>query len=395
MTSPLTMILVADELAFPAGGASSVYVRRFARAAALGGAEPVVLCLDYSERGILQNTAANGAYREVSFEYLTGDPVLPKKALEISRGRLRAWTALGGALDRWSKGRRAVVVYYGRFPSVLLPLHRACAARGLPLVANVVEWRPAFRDQTLQQRLGDRAFHKWLPRLDGSIVISRFIESALRELGAKHPILRVPILSDPDEWAAPTPLRARRPYVLLCADFDSYPEDAKLAIDAMKHVPTGFALELVGKAAKQRPALERHARLAMVDARVRFEDRFVTDDELRARYRAASALIAPLHDDDRSRARFPSKLADYLYSGRPFVSSSIGEVGAYLVDGENAFLCRPDDPASLGEAIVRATTQNDRDAIAARGRELALGELDIGHQGKRITAWLDDLAVSR
>jgi len=390
---PLTMLVVGDELAFPHGGASSVYVRRLTRAVSLAGAEAAVLCLDYSEReSPPRNTRARGEEQGVGFEYLTGDPVLPRRPWAIARGRVRAAAALGPSLDAWSANRRAVVVYYGRFPSVLLRLHRACAARALPLVASLVEWRLAFDHQTLGQRLGDQVFHRWLPRLDGSMVISRWIEQALRDrLHVTHPILRVPVLVDPDDWRDVAPHAAPRPYAVLCADFDSYPEDARLVIEALAQVKS-LDLHLIGKADTRRGELLALAERCGSASRLVLDDLFISDASLRSRYRGASVLLAPLRDDDRSRARFPSKVADYLLAGRPVVSSAVGEVGAYLRDGESAFLCTPGSASSLAEAVVRAVSHPEREAIAARGRDVALENFSLTVQGPRIVSWLERLA---
>jgi len=44
---------------------------------------------------------------------------------------------------------------------------------------------------------------------------------------------------------------------------------------------------------------------------------FVPRPELLRLYRQSSLLLAPLFDDVRSEARFPTKIAEYLGSGRP------------------------------------------------------------------------------
>ena len=83
-------------------------------------------------------------------------------------------------------------------------------------------------------------------------------------------------------------------------------------------------------------------------------------------YAGASALVAPLPDTERARARFPSKIADYLLSGRPVVSSRVGEVAELLRDGESAFLADPKDPDGLADALARALKSDDADAVGER-----------------------------
>jgi len=73
----------------------------------------------------------------------------------------------------------------------------------------------------------------------------------------------------------------------------------------------------------------------------------------------------------------------------------VGEVAAYLRDGESAFLCEPESVAALSAAVRRALSHPDREAIAARGREVALESFSLEAQGPRIVQWLDGLVPER
>ncbi len=224
--------------------------------------------------------------------------------------------------------------------------------------------------------------------LDGDL---QWIETELRErFRVRHPILRVPLLADPEDWADTDVFKATRPYAVLCADFDSYPEDARFAIRALATIPK-LDLHLVGKAEFRRDELLALAARCGSSERLVLEDQFVSDAALRARYRGARVLLAPLRDDDRSRARFPSKVADYLLSGRPVVSNTVGEVATYLQDGWSAFLAPPGDERAFADAVKRALDHPDREEIAERGKQVALEQFDLSVQGPRIVHWLSEL----
>jgi len=49
----------------------------------------------------------------------------------------------------------------------------------------------------------------------------------------------------------------------------------------------------------------------------------------------------------------PTKLFEYLASGRPVIASRLGQLGEVLEHDRNAWLVPPGDPGSLAEAIVR------------------------------------------
>ena len=126
--------------------------------------------------------------------------------------------------------------------------------------------------------------------------------------------------------------------------------------------------------------------------RVEIASEYLPQAALLGRYSSADALLAPLPDDDASRARFPSKLPDYLYSGRPVVSNSVGEIGRYLKDGASGFLAPPGDPAFFSQKMREAVTHPDRFVIAACGKRLAEVEFGLGVQGLRLATFLRSLS---
>ena len=66
------------------------------------------------------------------------------------------------------------------------------------------------------------------------------------------------------------------------------------------------------------------------------------------------ALLIPLSNSEKDKARFPTKIAEYLASARPVVSSNIGEFANYATNNKNAVLCEPDDIAGFANGIITA-----------------------------------------
>lgn len=78
----------------------------------------------------------------------------------------------------------------------------------------------------------------------------------------------------------------------------------------------------------------------------------VEDDRLVSLYRAADVLAFP-----SVREGWGLAVLEAQASGTPVVASDIEVLREYLVDGRDALLVAPDDPAALGRAIVRAVTE--------------------------------------
>jgi glycosyltransferase involved in cell wall biosynthesis len=103
-------------------------------------------------------------------------------------------------------------------------------------------------------------------------------------------------------------------------------------------------------------------------------------------------LLAPLPNDAQSAYRFPTKIGEYLASGRPVLTTPVGEVTAFLQDGISAFLATSTDPGALAERMMQLAGDP---AVAARvgaaGRALALARFHYAQHGSRLGAFLNSL----
>jgi glycosyltransferase involved in cell wall biosynthesis len=226
---------------------------------------------------------------------------------------------------------------------------------GIPIVGNLVEapWPLWDNCGVLKKQVSP------LYGVDGALVISRFLmdwaekESKLR--GRDFPIFYLPIVVDLHEARPDFDARPQRGVVF--AGAPAYDATICFAVQAMQVVwqlypdcellVTGTALgtpeasRLVNQINSLGP--KGPVRLCGLLAR----------SDLLALYRQASALLIPLFADVRSIARFPIKIGEYLASGRPIVTSCVGEIPAFFQDGMNACVAIAGDPLSFGERIVR------------------------------------------
>jgi len=65
-------------------------------------------------------------------------------------------------------------------------------------------------------------------------------------------------------------------------------------------------------------------------------------------------LLLPLWaDEERAVCRFPTKLGEYLATGRPVITSPVGSAGSYLLSGPSAVLCPSGDVSAYADALER------------------------------------------
>ena len=102
---------------------------------------------------------------------------------------------------------------------------------------------------------------------------------------------------------------------------------------------------------------------------------FVPRDRLWQILARADALVQPGGPNAFNDYRFPSKLPDFLASGKPVVLPATN-VGRYLRDGVDAMLLRRGDAIEIFDAVERLINDAElRRSLGSNGREFALREL--------------------
>ncbi|MGN6799134.1 MAG: glycosyltransferase [Gaiellaceae bacterium] len=100
---------------------------------------------------------------------------------------------------------------------------------------------------------------------------------------------------------------------------------------------------------------------------------------------AADALLVTLSANETFRDFVPSKLIDFMASGRPVVLSAAGEAAALLEDADGGLVVPPEDPAALAAAIEKLMANpeeagrlahNAREAVRPRLRSAQAAQLE-------------------
>jgi glycosyltransferase involved in cell wall biosynthesis len=104
---------------------------------------------------------------------------------------------------------------------------------------------------------------------------------------------------------------------------------------------------------------------------------------------AADVLVQPGRPDAFNDYRFPSKLPEFLASGRPVVLPRTN-IGLHLEDGVEALLLERGDAGEIAGRVERLAADPElRTSIGARGREFALRELRWSRNVERIVELYD------
>jgi len=95
------------------------------------------------------------------------------------------------------------------------------------------------------------------------------------------------------------------------------------------------------------------------------------------------ALARP--NNIQAKYGFPTKLGEYLSTGKPVVVTSVGEIPLYLKDGENAYIAKPDDVDSFADKLRECLNDPIKASyIGQKGKELVYKEFNYLEVTKNI-----------
>lgn len=117
----------------------------------------------------------------------------------------------------------------------------------------------------------------------------------------------------------------------------------------------------------------------------------INADELPSILSGARMLALARPNTVQAQYGFPTKLGEYLATGKPVVVTKVGEIPLYLRDGENAFLAEPEDPESFAAKLLEVESDYIHALkIGEKGRELVFTEFSSVVQSKKLMRFITE-----
>lgn len=118
---------------------------------------------------------------------------------------------------------------------------------------------------------------------------------------------------------------------------------------------------------------------------------FIERDKVPIYLMNALALCLSRPNTIQNQGGFPTKLGEYLATGKPVIVTKVGEIENYLKDGVNAFISEPNSVEKFAQKINELLSDyNNAKKIGRRGKEIAQTYFNYIIQGKRLSQFLDD-----
>ncbi len=401
-TAP-NVVIAGEKFGFPYGAGASSRVHAYAKGLLANGAQVTVLCLEPSESSDEPlNTAAAGTYDGVDFRYTYGRTTRPAERWRRLWLKATKWGRFLWAVETSAargSGLDAMIVYSRSLYWMAL-CKLACRRHGALFIHEDCElpfvWSTVDRRALLRRWLYEHVVFHWF---DGCLAISGFLEDyCRRHLQPGGRVLSVPILIDVAAFQAAAGGPPVDDSIVYCG-YSTNPEVFAL-VEALAVISDGspeLRLKVVGGTLRPQllPDLWAHAlRLGVADRLELVGD--VKRDELPPILSAARLLALPRPDTPVSRAGLPTKLGEYLATGRPVVVSAVGDIPRYLRNGIDAFLVQPGDVSAFAERLLHVVSHEaEANQVGRAGSETARERFDPAVHGRRIIDFIAELRACR
>lgn len=91
---------------------------------------------------------------------------------------------------------------------------------------------------------------------------------------------------------------------------------------------------------------------------------------------------------------FPTKIAEYLATGKPLVTTAYGDLKDYLINGVNAFIVESSNYIIFANKIIEILDNYDKAIeIGKKGKELAINSFNPTKQAKMIIDFISELRI--
>lgn len=368
------IVIFGDTFTFPEGNAATNRVHTFAKGFLENKVAAFVICFrnEYTEN-------IEGTFEGIGYYYPYGQKVRKKNVL----------------IRRWVKLRKYIKTY---------KLLKELSFQNEILAISV--WTNTLMTQLFVYFLGKhfrikiihehsehplREFQKpWIRKIwgesksfigtrlcDGIFCISQYLMDFYisRNVNEKK-LLLVPSTVDTERFnitgAPPLPYN----YIAYCGSLTIIKDGVNILIESFSQIANekpDIDLVLIGKgdSAEEEMVIRKQMEQLKLGKRVHFLGQ-MSRTEVPAYLVGAKLLVLARPKSIIADAGFPSKLTEYLSTGKPVVATKVGEIPIYLKDNENAFLSEPDSVEEFADKLSYVLDNYEH-------------ALTIGREGKRLT----------
>jgi len=298
-------------------------------------------------------------------------------------------------LELNSKNAVNVVILLDTHVWMLTPFLKVCKKYSI----TVIHERTEYPLVTIKRKVFGKV-HLWLYKhlilnnLDGIFVINSALKNYFTNLTRQRiPVEVINMIVDPSRFDKPDkgnhyPYR----YIAYCGSMGPEKDGTDILINAFCTAVNklqgyeDLKLMLIGRIPDEsvREVLNRAINDCDCTEKVVFSG-FIQRQSIPEILNNAMALALARPAGIQAEGGFPTKLGEYLATGKPVIVTNTGEIGHYLKDGYNAFLAEPGSAESFSGKIREVFGDYAKATeIGQNGKKLIYNEFNYLHQANRL-----------
>lgn len=188
-------------------------------------------------------------------------------------------------------------------------------------------------------------------------------------------------------------------YIAYCGTISPFKDGVDCLIKAFANFVSKHAdyqLKIIGRfeSADAEKILKGLVESLNIDNSVEFTG-MVKPDEMPQLLCGAQMLALARPDNEQAKYGFPTKLGEYLATGKPVVVTHVGEIGDFLKDMVNCRMSEPGNPEAFADCLSWVAANYEEAAkLGLAGKELTTSEFSSDVQSKKALEFMNSIVYS-
>jgi len=387
--------------AFPIGMATTNRIMSYAKGFVDNNCNVSVHCIKPTENhNQVFNKLSSGIVDGIYFKYSSGKTIKNTKYLNRQidnfNGVLRICIDI---LKEKKSDKTDAIIYYATSSSLAFLLFFITRLKNILFLKEENEIPDVHtKNKFLLNKFLFNRIHYTLP--DGLLLMTkRLIKYFKEEKKIKKPFLHVPMTVDFDRFNNIKIKNNTNKYIAYCGELNNKKDGVDLLIDAFAILTKDFpdlSLFLIGNAASDEELQLYKKKIIQyqLSKKVLLTGR-ISKDAIPELLCNATLLALARPESPQAENGFPTKLGEYLATGKPVVVTSVGEIPNYLTNEINVFMAEPGSINSLVSKIKTILLDYSHALeIGENGKKVAIEHFNNLTQAKNILNFIKSFTTS-
>jgi len=380
---------------FPTGNATIQRIRFTFRAVKNAGFTPLIINKESNQEKINYAKKVN-RFDGLIFVYTSPLLTRPRSFIKRNLNKVQGVLREFNLLYRRRKKIDSALLYTPYFLE-LLYYRIVSKLFGFNLVIQYVEFRSSIAERnSFFTKINDKLFDSYCHKFcDGVMVISEFLKDRIHKKDSRVPMIKIPAICDFHDFEIIEAAKLDYNYFLFCGTL-AYIPVINFVVDFFEKARdqqlfNGKLICILGGANNEFDTVEKIFKECKYSKDIiLFKN--MPYNQIIPFYKSADLLLIPLRNIIQDIARFPHKVSEYTASGRPLISTKIGELKHYFVDKESALLADEYNVDIYIETLRKMKSNNlSFDAIGAKGYEVGYKNFHYESNADKIRVFFDGL----